>query len=60
LRVSAIDWLEWITIAMVLLQQVIDQPEKEDPEHVQHDLGEVDVLRNRACFHGAPPTMSRR
>jgi hypothetical protein len=45
---------------MVLLQQVIDQPEKEDPEHVQHDLGEVDVLRNRACFHGAPPTMSRR
>jgi hypothetical protein len=37
-----------VTLALVLAVQVVHQRRKKDPEAVQHDLGHVDVGRDRA------------
>jgi hypothetical protein len=42
---------------MVFPDKVVNQSRKEQPEHIEHDLGEIDVVGNNSdSLHGASPS----
>jgi hypothetical protein len=41
-----------VTLAVVLAHEVVDQTGEEDPEEVQHELRDVDVLGDSTGSHG--------
>ena len=47
--------IERVAFALVLAAQIVDQAGEEDPEDIQHDLGDVDVAGDCAGLHAYLP-----
>jgi len=45
-----------VALSVTFANEVVNQTRKECPEHVQNDLGHIDVLCDCACFHGCSPS----